>query len=164
VDHSSVRDRVPPPWSHPQLADIEAEGRGWHEFTHLVRSLTVEERARPGYFRDPDWSVRDLTSHLGTWLAEAEVQFERMLGGTYRGVDIDVDALNAAMLGAMRDQSWDVVWTQANAARSRMREDWFLLSEGPPAAAWWVRKAAWEHYAEHLPRLRQWIEELRAGT
>ena len=25
----------------------------------------------PGYYHDPDWSVRDLVGHLGTWLAEA---------------------------------------------------------------------------------------------
>jgi hypothetical protein len=152
-----------PPQSHPQLDDIEAESRGWHEFADLVRSLAPEERMLPGYFENPDWSIRDLTAHLGTWLAEAEVQFERMVGGTYEGHDVDVDALNAAMLEAMHDQQWHVVWTQANAARTRMRQDWFGLREMSDEVTWWVRKAASEHYGEHLPRLRAWVAELHAS-
>jgi catechol 2,3-dioxygenase-like lactoylglutathione lyase family enzyme len=30
-------------------------------------------------------------------------------------------------------------------------------------AAFWIRKAGPDHYAEHLPRLRQWLKELTAG-
>ena len=32
----------------------------------------------PGYYRDPDWTVRDVVAHVGTWLAEAQLQFERI--------------------------------------------------------------------------------------
>ena len=35
--------------------------------------------------------MRDVVAHLGTWLAEAEIQFERMVGGTYDGHDVDVE-------------------------------------------------------------------------
>ena len=48
----------------------------------LVRTLTPAECLEPGYYRDPDWSVRDVVAHLGTWLAESEVQFERITAGT----------------------------------------------------------------------------------
>ena len=51
----------------------------------LVRSLTPEECLEPGYQRDPDWTVRDVVAHLGTWLAEAQVQFERMAVRDLRG-------------------------------------------------------------------------------
>jgi len=27
----------------------------------------------------------------------------------------------------------------------------------------WIRKSGAEHYAEHLPRLREWVEELRSA-
>jgi hypothetical protein len=144
----------------PYLSDLEAEERGWYEVVELVRSLTPEECQIPGYYRDPDWSVRDVVGHLGTWLAEAAVQFDQMLAGTYAGHDVDIDGLNAAFLTAMQGQPWDVAWTQANAGRTRMRQAWAALPEPNDEAAWWIRKSAVDHYAEHLPRLRDWVEEL----
>ena len=110
-------------------AHLEAERSGWYELAELVRSLTPEECVTPGYYRDPDWAVRDLVSHLGTWLAEAENQFERMHAGTYEGHDIDVDALNARLLAAMEGQPWEVAWVQANAGRTRMLDEWPHLEE-----------------------------------
>jgi hypothetical protein len=141
-------------------ADIEAEHDGWDEFTQLVRRLAPEERLLPGYYRDPDWSVRDVVGHVGTWLAEAGVQLERIIGGTYEGHEIDIDGLNAQFLDAMRDEPWDVTWIQAQAARARMIQAWFDLPERSDEAAWWIRKAGPEHYGEHLGRLREWVQEL----
>jgi hypothetical protein len=86
----------------------------------------------------------------------------RMTAGTYEGHDIDVDALNAALLDAMAGQPWEVAWIQANAARTRMLEEWYALGEPSEEAAWWIRKGAAEHFDEHLDRLRQWVAELVA--
>jgi hypothetical protein len=147
---------------HPYQADLDAESRGWYKLADLVRSLDADERLAPGYFSDPSWSVRDLVGHIGTWLAEAETQFGRILGGTYEGHDIDVDALNASFLEAMREQPWDVTWVQANAARTQMRIVWAELREPSAEAAWWIRKTAVQHYDEHLGRLETWVEELKA--
>jgi hypothetical protein len=145
---------------HPYLDEIESERRGWYEIVDLVRSLTPEECLEPGYLRDPNWTVRDVVAHLGTWLAEAQVQFERMSAGTYEGHDIDVDALNGALLAAMAGQPWKVAWVQANAGRTRMVEEWWLLRDPTDDAAWWIRKSGGDHYAEHLSRLREWSVEL----
>jgi hypothetical protein len=149
-----------PPADHPYAAEIEAERLGWYEIAGLVRSLTPEECLEPGYQRRPDWTVRDVVAHLGTWLAEAEVQLERISAGTYEGHDVDIDALNAAFLEAMRDQPWDVAWVQANAGRTRMVQEWSRLQRPSDEAAWWIRKTGGDHYAEHLERLRDWIAEL----
>jgi hypothetical protein len=140
--------------------DLDAEERGWYELARLVRELAPEERLVPGYYRDPDWSVRDVVGHLGTWLAKGAAQFEQMWAGTYDGHDVDVDALNAAFLEAMRDQPWDVVWIQANAGRTMMLQAWVGLGEPSEEAAWWIRKSAVNHYAEHIDRLRGWVDEL----
>ena len=148
------------PPDHPYADEVDAERRGWYEIAALVRSLTPEESLEPGYQRDPDWTVRDVVAHLGTWLAEAEVQFERITSGTYEGHDVDVDALNAALLVGMSDQPWEVAWVQANAGRTRMIQEWFRIDRPTDEAAWWIRKAASDHYLEHLDRLRQWIAEL----
>ncbi|MDP9482786.1 MAG: ClbS/DfsB family four-helix bundle protein [Chloroflexota bacterium] len=149
-----------PPAEHPYRAEIEAEVVGWYQLVDLVRSLTPEECLVPGYYRDPDWAVRDVVAHLGAWLAEAEVQFERMIGGTYEGHDIDIDALNAIFHSALCDQPWAVAWIQANAGRTRMLQAWEELRGPNDEAAWWIQKSAVEHYAEHLGRLREWVAEL----
>ncbi|MEO8438157.1 MAG: hypothetical protein ABI562_06825 [Chloroflexota bacterium] len=149
------------PDAHPYLADLDAERRGWYALVDLVRSLTSEECLVPGYYEDPPWSVRDVVGHVGTWLAEAAVQFERLAAGTYEGHDIDIDALNATFLEALRDQPWDVCWIQANAGRTRMRQAWTDLREPSDEAAWWIRKSGVEHYQEHLGRLETWVETLK---
>jgi hypothetical protein len=144
----------------PYAAELDAERDGWYELVDLVRSLTPQECLLAGYYRDPDWSVRDVAGHVGTWLAEAETQLEQIAVGTYEGHDIDIDGLNASFLAAMRDQPWEVAWIQANAGRTRMIQAWSALREPSDEAAWWIRKAGPEHYGEHVPRLRDWVAEL----
>jgi hypothetical protein len=145
---------------HPFAAELEAERSGWYELAALVRSLTPDECLMPGYYSDPDWAVRDVVAHLGTWLAEAEVQFERISAGTYEGHDVDIDALNATFLAAMDGQPWEVAWVLANAGRTRMVEEWSALNQPTEEAAWWIRKSGGDHYAEHLDRLKEWVAEL----
>jgi hypothetical protein len=157
---SSAAARAVP--DHPRAAEIQAEAAAWYELADLVRALRPAERLRPGYYRDPDWSVRDLAAHVGTWLAEADVQFQQMLAGTYEGHEVNVDGLNARLLAAVADQPWDVVWTQANAARTTMREAWFSLRDASPESDWWLAKSGAPHYEEHLGRLREWVAELQS--
>jgi hypothetical protein len=145
------------PRGHPFDAEIEAERAGWYELLELVDSLDPDEIARPGYYRDPEWSVVDLVAHLGMWLAEAGIQLERIRAGTYEPREIDINALNAEFLSGMHGQPWSVVVTQAQASRSRMLEVWYSLTSRSDAAAWWVAKAGAEHYREHLDRLRSWV-------
>jgi hypothetical protein len=153
---------VQAPMEHPYAEAIETERRGWYQIADLVRSLTPDECLVPGYYRDPDWTVRDVVAHLGTWLAQAATQFERIGAGTYEGHDVDIDALNAALLAAMADQPWEVAWVQANAGRTRMIQEWYALREPNNEAAWWIRKSASDHFAEHVDRLREWVGELIA--
>src|SRR5215208_859852 len=99
--------------------EIQLERQRWNEITGLCRSLTAEEQLRPGYFNDPDWTVKDMVGHLGTWMAQAEVQLLQIEAGTDVDEPLDVDGLNARFLEAMRDQSWSTVWGQAIAARAQ---------------------------------------------
>jgi hypothetical protein len=153
---------APPTAARPYDAEIEAERAGWYELVDLVHSLDVAEILEPGYYRDPDWSVADLVGHLGTWLAEAGVQLERVRSGTYVAPELDIDALNAEFRAAMRGQPWSVVFSQAQASRSRMLQAWYSLPGRSDDAAWWVAKSGAEHYGEHLGRLREWVSELHS--
>jgi len=127
-----------------------------------VRLLTPAECLIPGYQRDPDWTVRDVVAHLGTWLAEAETQLARMTAGTYDGHDVDIDAMNAQLLAAMEGEPWEVAWTQANAGRTRMLDELSTVRGSSLETAWWIRKAGGPHYAEHRERLEAWVRELIA--
>ena len=146
---------------HMYGAELEAERAGWYEFAELVRTLTPGECLVPGYYHDPDWAVRDLAGHIGTWLAEAASQLEQIAVGTYEGHDIDVDGLNARSSRRWR-AAWDVAWLQANAGRTRLMAAWSKLISPSDEAAWWIRKSGGDHYAEHLPHLRDWVGELVA--
>lgn len=116
------------PAGHPYRVEVDAERQG------LARTRPSRPVAHaggclvPGYYRDPDWTLRDVVAHLGTWLAETQVQFERIGAGTYEGHDVDVDALNAALLAGMAGQPWEVAWVQAQAARTWMLEAWYALT------------------------------------
>jgi len=152
--------KVPP--DHPFRPEIEGERVGWRAVIALVRQLTPAECEEPVYYTNPDWSVRDVIAHLGTWLAEAQVQLERMDAGTYEGHDLDIDAMNAYFLEAMSGQPWNVAWVQAHAARTQMLMEWYSHLDRTDEAAWWIRKSGSEHYAEHAVRLATWVEELIA--
>ena len=142
-------------------AVLAAEERGWHELRSLIDRLSPEQVARPGYYRE-GWSAKDLLAHIGAWLAEGGVLLEQIAAGSYRREDIDVDDVNRLSLEAMRDVPLSTVKAQAAAARSRMRQALLELQQPSPDAAWWIAKTGPEHYAEHLPRLRAWVEELRS--
>jgi hypothetical protein len=145
----------------PELtAEVALEAARWTEIMELVDLLTPEERAAPGYFRDPDWSVKDLIAHLGWWHAEARTELLKIASRAYEPHDFDIDRLNADTLAAHRAEPWDHVWSGASAARAWMLEAWLGLRGRSNVASRWVRKAGAEHYGEHLDRLRAWTADL----
>jgi catechol 2,3-dioxygenase-like lactoylglutathione lyase family enzyme len=137
----------------------KAEDEGWHELHALIDSLPPDCVERPGYFEE-GWSAKDLLAHIGAWLAQAGVALEQIGSGTYRPNEIDVDALNGRYLEALRQLPFDVIRAQADASRTRM----LIASAGvvslDEGATFWIRKAGPDHYAEHLPRLREWVKEV----
>jgi hypothetical protein len=141
---------------------MRAEDAGWNELHALIDSLTPEEAERSGYYRE-GWSASDLLAHIGSWLAAAGAVLERIRAGTYRAEEIDVDAWNERFLQAMKGVPFLDVRVQAFASRARMLQAWNELGELTPDAAFWIGKAGADHYAEHLPRLREWVSELHAG-
>lgn len=138
---------------------MKAEDAGWDELHALVDSLTLEEAERPGYYPE-GWSASDLLAHIGSWLAAAGAVLERIWAGTYRREEIDIDAWNERFLQAVKGVPFHDVKAQAFAARARMLQAWGELGELTPEAAFWIGKSGAEHYAQHLPRLREWVSEL----
>ena len=138
---------------------VEAERRCWGEFQALLASLSPEQAERPGYFLE-GWSAKDLLAHVAGWLAEAGQVLEQVRVGTFTGSDMDVEGRNAVFLEANRPQPLRVVHAEAYAARTRLLQEVGQLVGVTAVADAWLRKAGPEHYAEHLPRLREWVKEL----
>ena len=142
---------------------MSEENRWWRELHQLVDRLPVEQVATPGYFQE-GWSAKDLLAHLASWLSEAGVVLEQMRFGTYRVEEIDIDAMNQRFYETMKDVPLSTIGAQGLAARNRMLKAWGALGDRSPEADAWIRKAGAEHYAEHLPRLREWVDELTSGN
>jgi Mycothiol maleylpyruvate isomerase N-terminal domain len=148
------------PSVQPPGADLRGdEERLWSELHSLVDSLPLDRVDAPGYFEE-GWSAKDLVAHVGSWLAEAGVVLERIRFGTYRREEIDIDATNRQFFDAMRDVPFGDVRAQAITSRNRMLRAWGALDSASADADFWIAKAGPEHYAEHLPRLRDWIGEV----
>jgi Mycothiol maleylpyruvate isomerase N-terminal domain len=137
---------------------VQAEDRGWAELRSVVDPLTPEQLTRDGYYED--WSVKDLMAHLGCWMAEAARILEQIRMGTFTEWTNDVDELNARWYETWRDQDLRTVWVELHSARARALEEWDRLPEVTDRADEWFRESGEDHYAEHLPRLRSWIEEM----
>jgi Mycothiol maleylpyruvate isomerase N-terminal domain len=143
----------------PDRELLAEEDRLWTELHDLVDSMPPDKVEEPGYF-DEGWSAKDLVAHIGSWLAEAGIVLERIRFGTYRAEEIDIDAMNAAFYDLMHDVAFPDVRAQAFTARNRMLRAWRSLPDDSPEAARWIRKSGPDHYAEHLPRLREWVREV----
>ncbi len=139
----------------------EAEDRAWTEFAELVDPLTDAELETPGY--SPEWSAKDLVAHIGCWQAEAGRQLQRIANGTYEPWDRDVDETNAEFFSATHDLPAGTVRAECHAARTQLLRAFDALPEVTPEAAEWFEESAAGHCAEHLPRLREWVAELRGG-
>ena len=139
---------------------LQAEKAGWEELEGLVEGLSPEQAEIPGYL--PRWSVKDFLAHLAGWLSEAGQALVQIRAGTFTESDLDVDSRNDAFVDANRDQPLPVVLFELKATRRRLLHHLHGLTEIPPAAEASLRKAGPQHYAEHLPRLREWVNELRS--
>jgi hypothetical protein len=139
--------------------DLPGETEAWNRLHGIIDRITADIAELPGYF-DEGWTAKDAIGHLGAWMARGATVLRQIAAGTYREGEIDIDAENARYLEAMRDVPLDTVHLQVAAAHAELLRAWTQLPEVTPEAAYWVRKAGPEHYAEHLPRLESWVEEL----
>jgi mycothiol maleylpyruvate isomerase-like protein len=149
------------PGEQQSLPDfLKAEKAGWVELQGLVEALGPERAEISGL--EPGWSVKDFLAHLAGWLAEAGQALEQIKSGTFTDNEVDEDARNKIFVDANRSQPMSLVLFEVKAARRRLLHHLRGLVVIPPAAAASLRKAGPQHYAEHLPRLREWVEKLRS--
>src|SRR3990170_3423508 len=124
VRRADTTAQVPPSVPQDYLAEVDLEYARWSEITALIHILTPDECLAPGYFRDPDWTVKDLVAHLGAWLEEGATQLTNIAARSYVPHEVDIDARNANLLAATKQEPWETLWTQATTARAYMLQHW----------------------------------------
>ena len=146
---------------------MRLEDESYAELDALLDSLTPQQMEEPGY--TDRWSVKDLMAHLAAWCSEAARYFQQMRMGTYQltrddiaAMDRDIDAINRRFYEASRDLSMHDVKAEWFSARSQMLLDWGQLRDVDGNAEYWFMECGPKHYADHLPRLREWVAELRS--
>lgn len=143
---------------------IDDEDRGWQELHATIEGFTAEQAVVPGYFPE-GWTAKDALAHIGTWLAAGGAALERIRSGTFEEpVPEQIDELNERFLRSMRDVPLEQVKVQAIAARTKLLQELATPLMRNETARAWVRKAGPDHYREHVPRLKEWLEELRGGS
>jgi hypothetical protein len=131
------------------LARLESEG--WVEFRAVLDRLALSQMLEPGL--TPDWTVKDLLAHLGSWLAETVVILEQIQAGSWSKLERPVDEINADFYEAWKDVDLGSVRAELASSRNRMLQEWFEIDEISPDAEEWFRESGPVHYAEHLPDL-----------
>jgi len=141
------------------------EGVRWEEVQRLIEGLSPEQIEVPGLNKE-GWSVKDMMWHIGCWAAEAGRELDRIRMGTYEERDWGddrTDRMNAEFLEAGRRMDLATVRTELISARNRALKAVAALDELTKAAEDWFGESGYEHYEEHLPELRAWVEKLSAG-
>ena len=128
------------------------------EFHALLHRLDREQMERVGYTET--WSVKDLLGHLGSWFAEASRVLEQIRMGTHVRQKLDIGANNAHYYEIWKDVELDVVRAEWWSAHNRMLEEWGRLEAPNRLAQEWFRESGPAHHDEHLPRMREWVQEV----
>ncbi len=145
-----------------------AEDAGWVELCEVMKGLSDEHLEVGGIHPQSEamdaWSAKDLLAHVGCWMAESGRILEQIRMGTYRAEPYDVEAMNVECYEANRDLSPGMVRAELASARNRMLLELDALKEVTADAEEWFLESGQEHYAEHVPRLKGWAEELRSRS
>jgi hypothetical protein len=142
----------------PRTEMIREEDRGWAELCALLESLSPAELEHPGLTEE--WSVKDLLGHLASWWAETAHVLEQLRLGTYERRKIDVDEMNRRFQDACRDLDLKTVRSELWSSRNRALEELGRLPQVNDVAREWFVESGAEHYQEHLPDLRRFVDEM----
>lgn len=138
------------------LADEDAS---WHELH------AVFERIPPDRFEEPTvtpegWSPKDVMFHVGAWMADCQIQLERMRAGTFdpgEETRATIERRNTEWFELSRTMSHHDVRGEFEAARQRMVEEFGSMPDVTPDAWEWFEESGPLHYAKHVNDLEGWL-------
>jgi hypothetical protein len=142
------------------------EAEWWERINAPLDGLDDEQIERPGYTTD-GWSIKDMLWHVAAWSEDAARVLGEMREGTWDGQDPGLDPgwtdrVNREWFERSRVMDLVEVREAWRSARTRMVEAFGAFEETTADADEWFEEAGPNHYAEHLPGLRSWVERLRS--
>lgn len=135
---------------------LDVEDAKWHEFQALIVGLEPARFDEP--VDDDGWTLKDVMWHLSCWTAEAARELQRINMGTYTEREYDTDQMNATWMEEGRRHDLDTVKASWASARTMARHEWSSLEVVTPEAEEWFYEIGPEHFDEHLPKVRAWLE------
>jgi hypothetical protein len=136
---------------------LREEDERWLELTEAFGDVPPDRFEEPT-LNEEGWTPKDAMFHIASWAEEAATVLRRVAAGTHRGGDVDTDRINAEWLEAGRDVDADVVRLRFAKGRTAMRQAFEALTEVDATAWEWFEESGPQHYAEHLPDLRSFLE------
>ncbi|HZD18284.1 MAG TPA: DinB family protein [Actinomycetota bacterium] len=135
------------------------EAGAWDAFLAVVDRVPASDLERPGVNVE-GWTVKDLLWHVAYWWDDLTDTLDRVRVGTFEEpIDEDgTDEENAQVLDASRRLPADEVRSGLDAARARMLASWAALPAVDVVAAKHFLWETIEHYEEHEPDLRRFVE------
>ncbi|HET7055360.1 MAG TPA: hypothetical protein VFI12_02795 [Thermomicrobiales bacterium] len=136
------------------LDRIDATWRDWMLALEAVDPARREESGVCGY-----WSVKDIMAHIALWENEIEEHLQRWALGLPKA-DVDVDAMNAAVVAENKDRPYPLVRIDMHrahhAAITAIRG---ITSELDDDVRDRIACETWDHFPEHTEQIRQWTSK-----
>jgi hypothetical protein len=153
-------------WTKEKVLDKITSGRKAFEQT-LAR---VPEQDMEAPVLHDGWSVKDVLGHLGFWEGLTASRFILLRAGGMPEPFGDMDAVNARVLADTRRLSLEEVrrderesygellgLVQSASPDELVKPGYFAWANEHPFVNW-IAGDTWEHYEEHLPELRAWLD------
>jgi Mycothiol maleylpyruvate isomerase N-terminal domain len=137
--------------------DITARERQAYEAFQALCDAIPAERAEDPVLRD-GWSLRDVLHHIAFWWDDLEGAMEAIRTGVARE-QRDTDTENARALAEGRSRSFAEVRAGYEGSRKHLLAVWARAPEDPHAEEVFVWETV-EHYQEHEPALRDFLDSL----
>ncbi|WP_028612581.1 DinB family protein [Paenibacillus harenae] len=147
---------------------------GYKEFNEGIKRLSPEQMETPGV--NGKWSIKEVISHFiaHEQFALTEIRYA-LEGKHYEPEETDINLFNEQAVAVRRDQSleqiiqaWDASFRQVVAVVEGLPESAFdpfgeftrLLGDTVDGA---LGNNTYQHYAEHLLTIMNWISKLPRG-
>ena len=141
------------PQTLPEILDrIEATWRDWMLALEAVDPARREEPGVCGY-----WSVKNITAHIALWENEIQEHLQRWALGLPKA-DVDVDAMNAAIVAENKDRPFALVRIDMHRAhQAALTAIRGIADELDDDIRDRIACETWDHYPEHTGQIRAWL-------
>jgi hypothetical protein len=132
---------------------LKREDEAWHELVDALAAVPLDRRDIEGVV--PGWSTHDLVWHCAYWAGYTSDVLETLQRGEPEPAETeDSDALDAEILAAGRELTWDEASLRLEQNRERARAALSAFGELSELAVEWFEDDTLKHYAEHAAEIR----------